>query len=214
MSKIQKISVLVGGVLLSGAFIALAPFAASAQNYFWPQQNMQNYNYSGNYSYGYSNDQYFRPSNWNTGSNLYYAPERTYSYPTPQCTLSITTPNTYNGGEVTGTLSWTSTNASSAYVQGVGQVNPWSSISVYAYPGEVFTMTVTNPGGTSTCQTAYQTYQQQYAYPSYPTTYPTYNNYPTAYPTTYESSYQYQYGEGSGTTYYLNSTTLRPITNS
>jgi hypothetical protein len=134
----------------------------------------------GYYSTGYNNS-YNYSSNYNTNEYPYqnrpysYRPYTSYSYePLPQCTITLTTENTYYGSGAPGTLNWTSTNASSAYISGIGEVNPWSGTQVYAYPNEVFTLTVSNQRGSSTCQTEYYGPQYQSYYQPYLNQYPTY----------------------------------------
>lgn len=210
MSRLHKLSAI--GASLAMFFVPLV--AAHAQVYsdgyypttdqyyengtnsdgttYYPNSPYDNY-YNGNTS------TYYYPSSYDNSNygNSYYGNSyygNGYYNASPTCTLSITTPNTYDGSAVTGTLSWTSNNAYSAYISAVGPVNTWGSTTVYAYPYETFTMTVTGPGGSNTCQTQYiangqvYNYYQPYSNYTYPTTYPT--DYSSDY---YSSDYYYDY---------------------
>lgn len=119
----------------------------------------QNYS-SGNYPYNYYNYNYNYPYGYNY--NNYYG---AYPY-------------NYNSGAV---LSWSTSNAQSASISGMGSVDLNGSKVVYPSGNQIYTMTVNGPGGIYTCQTSY-TYTGA-TYPTYtaPTTYatPTYT-YPTA----------------------------------
>lgn len=73
--------------------------------------------------------------------------------PAPSCTLTAAPSSLTSAG--TTTLSWTTTNATSASINnGIGSVSPVSGGSVSAnVPGSTtFTLTVTGPGGTQTCE--------------------------------------------------------------
>jgi hypothetical protein len=76
------------------------------------------------------------------------------SNPQPSCTLTAT-PNSFFAPSST-TLTWTSAHATSATIDnGVGSVSPVSGGSVSSpsiSASTMFTMTVTGPGGTQTCQ--------------------------------------------------------------
>ncbi|MCE9541415.1 hypothetical protein K8R03_02545 [Candidatus Kaiserbacteria bacterium] len=66
------------------------------------------------------------------------------------CAISVT--GGYGSGMVS--LTWTSTGATSAYISPiVGYVNPNGSTSFYANGNNVYSLTVTGPGGTYTCRT-------------------------------------------------------------
>jgi uncharacterized repeat protein (TIGR01451 family) len=71
---------------------------------------------------------------------------------TPTCTLTANPTTIQTGG--TSTLSWTTTNATSASInQGIGAVTPVTSGNITVSPTTTttYTMTVTGTGGTSTC---------------------------------------------------------------
>lgn len=94
-----------------------------------------------------------------------------YTFPTPACT--ITSSNSYNNGYSYNynnynqpmTLTWSSSNATSAYISpGVGSVSPTGSMTVYPNGYTTYTMTVYGAGGTGTCQT---TANYTYAAPTY-----------------------------------------------
>jgi hypothetical protein len=195
MSTTKKFLILGAGI---GLF--LMPLAVTHA------QVVGQYGYYGNYSNQYENNYY--PA---TSYGSYYP----YSYPAPTCTLSLTTPTNTYGGSSEGTLSWTTNNATSVYLSTVGAVNTWGTMSVYMYPYETFTLTLTGPGGTSNCQNTYYPtqysqygngyynavptyYQQPVVYPSYPTNYvpPTYNynNYDSYNPITYIRNWWHRMG--------------------
>ncbi|RJR13118.1 hypothetical protein C4585_02560 [Candidatus Parcubacteria bacterium] len=72
--------------------------------------------------------------------------------PKPSCDISAN-PSKINKGS-TSTLSWSSSNATSASInQGVGSVGVNGSKSVKPNSSTTYTMTVTGPGGTTNCQT-------------------------------------------------------------
>jgi len=99
-----------------------------------------------------------------------------YTFPTPSCTISSS--NGYNNGYNSGynynnynynnqqmTLTWVSSNGTSAYISpNVGSVNPNGSTTVYPNGYTTYTMTVTGSGGTGTCQT---TANYAYTAPAY-----------------------------------------------
>lgn len=73
--------------------------------------------------------------------------------PQPYCTITATTGQ---GGLVT--LSWSSTNATTAYISpSIGSVAPYGTTNLYAYGNSVYTMTVSGQGGTNTCTTRVNT---------------------------------------------------------
>lgn len=78
-----------------------------------------------------------------------------YTIPAPYCT--ITASNAYNYGAYSNqpiTLTWNSTNATSAYLTpNVGTVNPSGSTIVYPQGYTTYTLTISGAGGTATCQT-------------------------------------------------------------
>ncbi len=71
----------------------------------------------------------------------------------PSCTISAS--NSYNTGYYNQpiTLNWSSSNATSAYITpNVGTVNPSGSTIVYPQGYTTYTLTISGPGGTATCQ--------------------------------------------------------------
>lgn len=159
-----------------------------------------------NYSYGYpyANYAYAYPSYDYSGS--YYDGYNYYGrhgYDEPECSITAYDSNgSYYGGAIT--LSWWSSDATSAYLSGVGSVSPSGTQTVYDAAGS-YTLTVYGPGGTSSCWVSNPRYDSgryghngynhhsQYGYVSnaaftypiysYPyvsgTVYPTYTNYVT-----------------------------------
>jgi len=91
---------------------------------------------------------------------IQYVQQPTYVQPIvqPSCTITITN---YNGGAYgpyatnqLATLSWTSSNATSAYISpNVGTVSGYGSMQVYPVNGQPYTMTVYGQSGTATCVT-------------------------------------------------------------
>ena len=108
-----------------------------------------------------------------------------YQFPRPVCTIYSNNNGSYNYNNST-SLTWTSQNATTAYISpNVGNVNVNGSTNVYTNGYTTYTLTVTGPGGSATCQTA-----ASYA-PSYIA--PTYTNYPTTSPAPYVSLSQIPY---------------------
>ena len=86
-----------------------------------------------------------------------------YEFPRPVCTI-------YSSGSYNQvTLTWSSQNAKTAYISpNVGSVPVNGSRQVYAQGYTTFTLTVTGPGGSETCQTA-SNYAPSYTVaPTYP----------------------------------------------
>ena len=144
-----------------------------------------NYNNNYNYSYGYN----YYPSTYYQQYPYYNSYPYTnynyaYGYARPTCTISAINNSANYGAYPQVTLSWSSSNATSAYITpNVGTVSPYGSIVVYPNGGNyTYTMTVNGPGGSNTCQTSYyapvqyyyQPYQPQYYYQSYPYLYSPY----------------------------------------
>ena len=199
MSSFQRISALFA--LIALLFVPLV--AAHAQVYSGSYYPTTNYNtsyypttsYPTSNQYYNNNNSYYPTNTYGNYGNGYYP----YSYPSPTCTLSITSPATYASSQ--GTVSWTTMNATSVYLSNVGQEAPVGSVSVYMYPGEAFTLTMSGPGGSASCQNTYYPAQQygynngygynnqQYYTNQYQSSYyPTYSN-PTYYPTTSYPTY-------------------------
>lgn len=91
----------------------------------------------------------------------------------PSCWITLTPQYGYSGSynyNQQGTLSWGSTNVTSAYISpNIGTVSSYGSQTVYTSGNnQIYVMTVSGPGGTATCRT-----QQVYVPPS-PPVYPPY----------------------------------------
>ncbi|HEY4517104.1 MAG TPA: hypothetical protein VJG64_04130 [Candidatus Paceibacterota bacterium] len=90
-----------------------------------------------------------------------------YTFPSPACTIYASNAysyNTYNYNQPI-TLTWSSSNATSAYISpNVGTVNTSGSTTVYPSGYTTYTLTVSGAGGTATCQT---TANYAYAAPTY-----------------------------------------------
>ncbi|PIR83757.1 hypothetical protein COU18_03740 [Candidatus Kaiserbacteria bacterium CG10_big_fil_rev_8_21_14_0_10_51_14] len=105
----------------------------------------------------------------------YYPPTYypTPTYPTyqaqPYCTITISGNAYGNYGAYSNqlaTISWSSSNATSAWISpNIGSVPTFGTRTVYPTGNTVYTMTVSGPGGTATCQTT------AYYAPTYPTPY-------------------------------------------
>jgi hypothetical protein len=142
---------------------------------------------------------YNYPSSYYGNYNYNYQ----YVYPAPTCTITSTTPYSYYGGyygnnygsnygyNQSVTLAWSASNASSAYISGVGTVLTSGSTNITPYGNQVYTLRVTGPGGTNTCQT---TVNSSYPYNT--------NNYYSGYPYNYNSNY---YNNNYGYPYNYNS---------
>ena len=104
----------------------------------------------------------------------------TTSYKTPGC--SIYREETWDGGAI---LRWTSSNASSAYLSGVGTVPLWGTQTVATQYKRTFTLTVYGNGKSQSCEVTvgsgsygypnyqYPNYQyQNYQYPQFNANYP------------------------------------------
>src|SRR3989344_2737831 len=164
----------------------LAPVAASAYMITTPYWCGSYYSSvpCGGYNYvssgAYNNYWPYYPSN--SYINYQYYPNYTYVYPEPTCTITASVSNNYSyysgyslyaqAGNYaqTVTLSWVGNNATSAYLSPQGSSVPTSgSMTVYAYGSATYTLTVSGPGGTRSCQTSYSrpNYQQTYYQPQY-----------------------------------------------
>ncbi|OGG73184.1 hypothetical protein A3A38_04770 [Candidatus Kaiserbacteria bacterium RIFCSPLOWO2_01_FULL_53_17] len=120
-----------------------------------------------------------------TGSGYPYYNYPNYNYPystypynyyaTPSCTITLGG-YSYNQNQIynqTATLSWSSYNATSAYITNIGSVAVNGAQAVYPQQNQNYTMTVYGSGGTATCQTygAGYNYPYAYNYPSYTSPY-------------------------------------------
>src|SRR3989344_1807824 len=196
-------------IILSFASLAslLVPVAASEYAITTPYWCGSYYSSVPCSGYGYASSGNYNYNWYGQYPQLYsypYYQNYGYTHPVPSCTITISTPYNYNNyygyssyGQPgsynqTVTLSWTSINATSAYLSSAGSsVATQGSMSVYAYGNTTYMLTVSGPGGSNTCQTVY--YQPTYSQPTYyqPSYYQQQQYY--YYPNT---NYQYQYWWG------------------
>ena len=139
-----------------GSYYSSSPCSSYGYGYGYGYGNYPSYNYQ--YSYPYNYQQY--PYN-------YYP----YTYSRPTCVITVSYPYALYYGYYNQpvTLSWSSINATSAYIYpNVGAVSTSGSTTVYPSGGMTYTLTVNGPGGSNTCQTTYyqQTPYYNYQYPS------------------------------------------------
>ncbi len=116
--------------------------------------------YGGSYGQSYSGgQQYSTVSKINPTINYYTVqsnnPYYTY-YPLPTCQIYQALASGYNQGAY---LSWSSTNANSAYITNIGSVSVNGNRTVYPTSTTLYTMTVYGQGGSNTCSTTVQGYQ-------------------------------------------------------
>jgi hypothetical protein len=162
------------GAQLANAQVITTPYWCGS---YWSSQPCSYGSMYNNYGYTYSYpSSYYYP--YNNYYSSYYGPYG-YQYPAPTCSLTYSYatyshgyyPYSYYGGSNQAiTLSWTSANATSAYISaGVGAVSPFGLRVVYPNYTTTYLMTVYGPGGTNTCQVTYYApyYQYYYQYPSY-----------------------------------------------
>lgn len=100
-------------------------------------------------------------NNYNSNNVAYVAPATpqypvVYSSPAPYCTIHQAQASGYGVNSVY--LSWSSTNANSAYLSNVGSVNVNGSTTVWNSGNTVYTLTVYGNGGSATCQTTVSAY--------------------------------------------------------
>lgn len=130
--------------------------------------NVDNSQDNDNYNYITNIDNSIRDSfnNYNSGNTsiVVTAPQTpVHTTPAPYCTITHAQYGGYGSGAY---LSWTSTNASSAYLSGVGSVAVSGSQTVYAQGSQTYTLTVYGYNGqTATCATS--VYGQVYVPPTY-----------------------------------------------
>jgi hypothetical protein len=218
MKQLQKVVVvgsLFGLLSVCGLFFAPSVHAYSQVVGYWCNGTWSSYacdTYSGSYGYAqpatyvtypyYNNNQYPMPYQHHRQYNNYYN-NYNYQYPAPTCSITYSNANynnnynQYNSAQPI-TLSWSSSNASSAYISGVGTVATYGSMTVYPSNNTTYTMTVYGMNGTNrTCQTTY-TRPVQYYYPPQPQPYYYQQQqqqyyYPTQYSYPSYNQYQYQY---------------------
>lgn len=130
--------------------------------------NVDNSQDNDNYNYITNIDNSIRDSfnNYNSGNTsiVVTAPQTpVQTTPAPYCTITHAQYGGYGSGAY---LSWTSTNASSAYLSNVGSVAVSGSQTVYAHGSQTYTLTVYGYNGqTATCATS--VYGQVYVPPTY-----------------------------------------------
>ncbi|MEK7155465.1 MAG: hypothetical protein AAB734_01150 [Patescibacteria group bacterium] len=100
-------------------------------------------------------------NNYNSNNVAYVAPatpqyQAVYTQPAPYCTIRQAQASGYGVNSVY--LSWTSTNATSAYLSNVGSVQTSGSQTVWNSGNMVYTLTVYGNGGSATCQTTVNAY--------------------------------------------------------
>lgn len=130
--------------------------------------NVDNSQDNDNYNYVTNIDNSIRDSfnNYNSGNTsiVVTAPQTpVQTTPAPYCTITHAQYGGYGSGAY---LSWTSTNASSAYLSNVGSVAVSGSQTVYAQGSQTYTLTVHGYNGqTAVCSTSIQ--GQVYVPPTY-----------------------------------------------
>jgi hypothetical protein len=130
--------------------------------------NVDNSQDNDNYNYITNIDNSIRDSfnNYNSGNTsiVVTAPQTpVQTTPAPYCTITHAQYGGYGSGAY---LSWTSTNASSAYLTNVGSVAVSGSQMVYPHGSQTYTLTVHGYNGqTATCATS--VYGQVYVPPTY-----------------------------------------------
>lgn len=168
--------------------------------------------YTYSYGYPYSNYAYSYPSSYdyNNYYNSGYRSYDGYSYGhRPTCSISTyRTSGTYRYDNSI-TVTWWSSGATSAYLSGVGSVNPSGSQVMYAPYTSSYTLTVSGPGGSTSCSASnpyyssgsYYDHNYRYGYVANPTfTYPVYS-YPYVSGTVYPTYPAYNYVQLSQTPY-------------
>ncbi|OGG58412.1 hypothetical protein A2765_05695 [Candidatus Kaiserbacteria bacterium RIFCSPHIGHO2_01_FULL_56_24] len=91
-------------------------------------------------------------------------------YGAPSCTINLGGYQ-YNQNQIynqTATLSWTSQNATNAYITNIGSVAMNGAQAVYPQQNQLYTLTVSGPGGSATCRTGQYGYGSTYLYTSPP----------------------------------------------
>lgn len=151
-----------------------------------PYNSAYSYQYANSYPYNYgtsyNNYSYQQYPQYAYNTNTYYG-SNNYTL-TPTCSITYSTNGNYSYGYTMPiTLSWSSANASSAYLSSSAGAVPLSG-TMTVYPGGAsvtYSLTVSGVGGTRSCSTTYypQYYTNQNAYQQYP------NAYQYGYPYTY-----------------------------
>lgn len=126
-----------------------------------------------NYSYGYP---YYTSYDYNYGYNNYGYNNYGYKYDyhrKPTCSISTYRTNGTYPYDDSVTLSWWSSNATSAYLSNVGSVNTSGSQVVYGTHYTTYTLTVSGPGGSTSCSASSpfydsgSNYHKRYSYQPY-----------------------------------------------
>jgi len=165
-------------ILLAGGF----SFAFANSNYNYHHDSSYNNSFNAYDSYNYGNYSYDYRYPYSYGNDYYNRNTSYYSnyYAQPACSIVVSRYGGTYGYDRTVSLSWTSSNATSAYLTNVGSVGTNGAQAIYYPFNSSYTLTVYGPGGSSSCTTYTQqySYNNNYVYPntySYPTyTYPTY----------------------------------------
>ena len=187
----------IAGLIISLALPGLvyAQYAPTYSNSYQSPYQYQPYQYQ-QYPYQNSYPNYYNNSYYSNNQYSY-----NYYYPQPTCTITaVPAPGTYASSYgnryygaygypmsqyTTMLLSWSSTNATSAYLSfNTASVAPYGSMVVYPQAGQTYTMTVSGPGGTASCSAAtYRPYTNANSYAQYPQNYyPPYQNSYQVYP--------------------------------
>lgn len=131
--------------------------------------NYDSFNYT--YGYPYSNVAYSYPShsgNYYSGDyyNDYYS-DRSYSR-RPTCSVSTYRTNGNSRYDNSVTVTWWSSGATNAYLTGFGSVALSGSQTVSGYQQSTYTLTVSGPGGSTSCSATSPFYDagtnHQYSY--------------------------------------------------
>ena len=147
-------------------------YACSSYDWTYPSSGYSDYYYTDYYYDDYYYDDYTYPTYTPTYTyptyDYYYVPTYTYNPPVytpppaqPTCTI-YGSPNNIQSGS-SATLSWSASNASSAFVDnGVGTVSAtYGSRTVNPTFTTTYTMTVSGQGGSAVCQTTVVVQQAQ-----------------------------------------------------
>lgn len=157
-------------IILLGILLVLGTFSvAAASDRYEYNRNDYEYRYTDNsidhsfnnydsfnytYGYPYSNVAYSYPShssNYYSGDYYYndYA-DRSYSH-RPTCSVSTYRTNGNSRYDNSVTVTWWSSGATNAYLTGFGSVSLSGTQMVSGYQQSTYTLTVSGPGGTTSC---------------------------------------------------------------
>ena len=163
------------------------------------------YGYDDDYTYGYPYSSYANDYRYGSGYGNYDYDRN------PECSISAYNSSGTYRYDNSVTLSWWSSDATSAYLSGYGNVNTSGSQVLYAPNASSYTLTVYGPGGSTSCSasnphyysSSYSdgSYGHRYGYVSNPTfTYPVYS-YPYVSGSVYPTYPNYNYVQLSQTPY-------------